>query len=47
MQFEHNQHKDEELMTDLQFLAYKDARDKLEETLREQIALLQSKCCIA
>ena len=31
-------------MTDLQFLSYKELRDKLEEALREQVSLLQNKC---
>ena len=35
MQFEHNQHKDEELMTDLQFLKYKRLSDELAEAKRE------------
>ena len=30
MQFEHTEHKGEELMTDLQFLEYKSVRDELE-----------------
>jgi len=38
------QEKSEELMTDLQFLAYKESRDKLEASLRKEIDLLQSRC---
>jgi len=38
------QEKSEELMTDLQFLAYKESRDKLETSLRKEIDLLQSRC---
>ena len=38
------QEKSEELMTDLQFLAYKESRDKLDVSLRKEIDLLQSRC---
>ena len=42
MQFEHTDNKDEELMTDLQFLEYKRVRDELDEA-RQEIELLRGK----
>ena len=42
MQFEQTDNKDEELMTDLQFLEYKRVRDELDEA-RQEIELLRGK----
>ena len=44
MQFEHTEHKGEELMTDYQFKCYKEERDEKDAKLRQEIASLQEKC---
>jgi len=41
MQSEHAEHKDEEFMTDLQFLEYKRVRDELEAALKREIDTLR------
>ena len=45
MQFEHDEHKDEELMTDLQFLEYKRVRDELDDALKREIEMLRTSQC--
>ena len=44
MQFDHINHKDEELMTDYQFKCYKEERDEKDVMLRQEIAALKEKC---